>query len=402
MRWFIIFLMILALLFLTACRKAQKSPVNTSSLVYYTCPMHTSVRSSKTGACPICNMALIRVESKKAGHEGHSSNSIQLDERQQGLAGILTDTVSYNNILPASTWLGTVAVDEEGITKISSRVEGRIEKLYVRSAGTYLQKGSPLYRIYSEGLLSEIREYIVLLDKSSNYTAPSSLLNEMVAAARNKLRLRGLSAKQIKDIELTKNIATPVTFYSDVSGYVSEVTISEGMYVNEGSELLKINFLDKVWVEAQVYSNESVRLTNSKTYQVYTDAVPEKIYTGQLVFNDPGLEEGRKIYLLRLRVANTGHLLIPGMMVYVSPQQYSNPVLSVPKSAVLAEQMKTVWVKTDPTTFEQRMVETGIENKHFVEILSGLRQGELVVASGAYLINSEFVLKSGAGQRHQH
>lgn len=90
------------------------------------------------------------------------------------------------------------------------------------------------------------------------------------------------------------------------------------------------------------------------------------------------------------------------MMVYVIPKQTTQAVLSIPKSAILLEKMKTVWIKIDETTFEQRMVETGTENKYFVEILSGIKEGEIIVSSGAYLISSEFILKSGAGQRHDH
>ena len=114
------------------------------------------------------------------------------------------------------------------------------------------------------------------------------------------------------------------------------------------------------------------------------------------------MEEGRKIQLIRISVDNTKNKLIPGMMVYVNPKKVSQPVLSVPKSAVLLEKMKTVWIKIDETTFEQRMVETSAENKYFVEILSGIKEGEIIVTSGAYLISSEFILKSGAGQRHEH
>lgn len=120
------------------------------------------------------------------------------------------------------------------------------------------------------------------------------------------------------------------------------------------------------------------------------------------MFNNPSIEADRKIQLLRISVDNAENKLIPGMMVYVNPKKTTQFVLAVPKSAVLLEKMKTVWIKTDSITFEQRMVKAGKENKYFVEILSGIKEGEIVVTSGAYLISSEFILKSGAGQRHDH
>ena len=121
-----------------------------------------------------------------------------------------------------------------------------------------------------------------------------------------------------------------------------------------------------------------------------------------MVYSNPIVEEGKRIHLLKIRVNNSGGKLIPGTLVSVIPEKSIANVLAVPKSAVLLEKMKTVWVLAHDNTFEQRMVETGSENKFWIEITSGLKQGDIVVTEGAYLISSEFILKSGAGQRHEH
>jgi Cu(I)/Ag(I) efflux system membrane fusion protein len=172
------------------------------------------------------------------------------------------------------------------------------------------------------------------------------------------------------------------------------------MYVEEGTPLMKLTRLNQVWVEAQIYTNE--KMSSNNLFQIFSQSSPNEIFYGRLVFNNPSVESGRKIQLLRISVDNTKRKLIPGMMVYISPKKSTQPVLLIPKSAVLLEKMKTVWIKTDETTFEQRMIETGTENNYFVEVLSGLKAGDIVVTSGAYLISSEFILKSGAGQRHDH
>jgi membrane fusion protein, copper/silver efflux system len=101
-----------------------------------------------------------------------------------------------------------------------------------------------------------------------------------------------------------------------------------------------------------------------------------------------------------IRVNNSGNKLIPGMMVYVSPAKTTGKVLAVPRSAVLSEKMKTVWIKTGSDTFEQRMVQT--ESKEFIQIIPGINEGDLVVTKGAYLVNSQFILKSGAVRKHEH
>lgn len=105
---------------------------------------------------------------------------------------------------------------------------------------------------------------------------------------------------------------------------------------------------------------------------------------------------------MRLKVTNSNKILIPGMIVYVNPKNAENNVLTVPKSSLLLEKMKIVQVKVDATTFEQRMVTTGVENNLLIEILSRINKGEIIVSDGAYLISSEFILKKGTTQRHQH
>lgn len=396
----IIFIFISVALIFGSCKNKHENHTELENSEYYTCPMHPSVKSNSPGACPICGMALIKVEQKAKTHEGHKGNFITLNKRQQILAGIEIDTVKYKTIIPASTILGTVAIDEEQVATISSRVKGRIDKLYIKTSGEYIRKGNPVYSIYSEQLFADEKEFLALSAKKKQESNSNKFLNDMLIAAKNKLLLWGLSEKQISEIDKSKTASPQITFYSKEEGYVTEVPVKEGMYVEEGTTLIKISGLKQVWIEAQVYSNEKMNDNNS--FKIYSVTSPDEIYNGSLVFINPSIEEGRKIQLLRIRVDNTKNKLIPGMMVYINPKKNTQPTLSVPKSAVLLEKMKTVWIMTDENTFEQRMVKTGTENKYFVEILSGIKEGEIIVTSGAYLISSEFILKSGAGQRHEH
>ncbi len=398
----ITFLLSVLLLSFGACKEKHEHETMQQGESYYTCPMHPSVISPAPGSCPVCNMSLIKVEKQDKKHEAHQANTVTLDNRQQLLAGIQTDTVKFRNIIPASTILGTVALDEEQVTTISSRVKGRIDKLHVKTSGDYISQGQPVYEIYSEQLFADEKEFISLAEKLQKANQADKLLNQMLNASENKLLLWGLNEKQINELKKNKIPSPLITFYSPSAGYVTNVQIKEGMYVEEGTSLIKLVNLKQVWVEAQVYADETTKMSNSASYQVFSETTANEIYNGQLVFSNPVFEQGRKIQLLRIKVENKNNKLIPGMMVYVSPKKNTQPVLSVPKSAVLLEKMKTVWIKTDENTFEQRMIQTGTENKYFVEIISGIKEGETIVSSGAYLISSEFILKSGAGQRHNH
>lgn len=398
----IIFLSITILFALAGCKSKNENHAGHDSGTYYTCPMHPTVKSNSPGSCPVCNMSLIKVEKQNNDHAQQEGNFITIEKQQQQLAGIKTDTVKFQSIISASTILGTVAIDEEQITTISSRVKGRIDKLYIKTSGEYIRKGNPAYAIYSEQLFADEKEFLALSERKTNNTIENKLLDDMLSASKNKLQLWGLSEKQIEELEKSKSASPQIIFYAQTEGYVTEILVKEGAYVEAGTLLIKLTELNQVWIDAQVYSNEIEKISGSNSFQVFSETYPDEVYTGRLVFSNPSVEDGRKVQLLRLRIDNAKNKLIPGMMVYVSPKQNSKPVLAVPKSAVLLEKMKTVWVLAHENTFEQRMVETGAENKFWIEILSGLKEGEIVVTEGAYLISSEFILKSGAGQRHEH
>lgn len=401
MKQILISTILFSILIVSGCKNGHENHQATSGS-YYTCPMHPSVVSNTPGSCPVCNMSLIKVEKNENEHAGHQGNFITIDKRKQELAGIKTDTVKLRNITSASTIIGTVAIDEEQLKIISSRAKGRIEKLFVKNTGVYIKSGVPLYSIYSEQLQADEKEYLSLLKKSKTANVSTQLSNELAEATKNKFLLWGLSEKHISDIEKSGSTSPLITFFSPEAGYVTEVNITEGMYVQEGSPLLKITSLNQVWVEAQLYSNEVSGIAENKSFKVFSESNPEQIYTGKLAYSNPVIEEGKRIYLLKIRVNNPKGNLIPGTLVSVVPEKSSASVLAVPKSSVLLEKMKTVWVLAHENTFEQRMVVTGAENKYWIEITSGLKQGDVVVTEGAYLISSEFILKSGAGQRHEH
>ncbi len=402
MKSYIFSAVLFSVILLAGSCKSKPETEEKGSDTYYTCPMHPTVIRDAPGACPVCNMSLIKVKKSNSAPKKQPSNIVTLDKRQQKLAGIETDTIKFRTIFPQSTILGTVAIDEQLVRTISSRVKGRIDQLFTKTTGIFLQKGSPLYSIYSEQLLADEKEFLSLKDNTKVKNETQKLLEDMRAASRKKLRLWGLSEKQISALETRSKSSPLITFSSPETGYVTEVNITEGSYVGEGSPLMKITSLKQVWVEAQVYANEISNELKNKSFLIFSDNNPDETFNGTLVYNNPVIEQGRRIHLLRIRVENSKGKLIPGMMVSVSPQKTAQPVLAIPKSALLLEKMKTVWVKTKENTFEQRMIKTGTENKTWVEINTGLKAGELIVTNGAYLISSELILKSGAMKGHSH
>lgn len=366
---------------------------------YYTCPMHPSVKSSTPGSCPVCNMSLIKVEASHSNHQEQKGNTITLTVEQQRLAGITFDKVGYRSILPSKALLGTVSIDQERVSTISSRVSGRIEKLHFTTSGQQIRKGDPIYEIYSEQLTADQKELITLINQRE-LNGSNDFIDRLLAASRKKLQLWGMTSSQLKILENRKEVQETVTFFAPASGYVTNVRVKEGAYITEGTQLFELADLNAVWIEVQVYKNDEVN--GIETFNISSEGSPNTVFKGHLVYLNPMVERNKKVQLLRLSVENKEQLLIPGMIVNVYSAQSSKRVLCVPKSAILLEKMKTVWVRLDETTFEQRMVESGIENTNYVEVLSGVKEGDEIVKSGAYLVSSEFILKKGTTKRHSH
>src|SRR5688572_18446591 len=176
------------------CQQKTENQTGNSNTFYYTCPMHPSVTSNAPGVCPVCNMTLIKVDNKTKSHNEHGGNFITVDIHQQILAGIITDTAKFNVINPGTSLLGKVSLDETQVTSISSRVNGRIEKLHIKTSGEFINKGSPLYEIYSEELLANEKEFLLLTENSQQNSGSNEFLDELLKASRNKLLLWGLTS----------------------------------------------------------------------------------------------------------------------------------------------------------------------------------------------------------------
>ncbi|RPE07916.1 efflux RND transporter periplasmic adaptor subunit [Chitinophaga lutea] len=336
-------------------------------------------------------------------HGGHAeqekrmeTNMIILSKRDEQYANIGLDTVKLKNMAEYTTLLGTTGFDERKIAVVTSRVRGRLDKLFVRDPQQMIAAGQPLYAIYSEELLSHENELLVLLQQRSQ-PVNAMQLEQLIAGARKKLLLWGLTNEQIATLEKTREASPLSTFFSDAPGTLAELLVSEGQYVETGTPLFRIADLSQLWIEAQVYAGELRWMFEKPAVTAEFDAYPGEIFAVTPVFDNPVLETDKKVSLVRLLVANRKYLLKPGMMAYVNVRRNERRTLVIPKSAVLMGNMVTAWVKTGDGRYENRMIELGIQNKKEAEVRSGLKEGELVVTSGAYLLNSAWILKNGAG-----
>lgn len=336
----------------------------------------------------------------KPAHENIKGDTLHLNDRLEWLANISVDTARVTAVSGLDHLLGTASVDQERVTVITSRVKGRVENLYLRNPGENIRKGQAIYQIYSEGLLADINELILTLSQKEKGILNETLSQTLLDASRNKLRLWGLTARQIKEIERTGKAYPYITFYSPVSGIVTELAVREGEYVEIGSSIARIADLSSIWIETQVYSNEVNVISQRPEVVVSFEAYPSREYQAYLVFNNPTLEENKKINLVRFRIENKDLDIKPGMMAYVRFNKNKKKSVVIPKSSLVIGKMKFAWVKKADNMFERRMIQTGVENVKEIEVVSGISEGELVVISGGYLLNSELILRQGGLKGH--
>lgn len=382
--------------FLLACTSGKVKQADAD--YYYTCSMHPQIVEDHPGTCPICHMDLIRVKRTQS-----APNEISLNEEQMRLGNITTDTIREGRLGNREVLPATVSPDESLTEAIAARVPGRIDQLFFKSTGSFVAKGAPLFSLYSEALNNARQDYRIAVQKKKELDNSIMNFDGLIAAAKEKLLLLGMSATDIKALNQDGPISDHVIYHSPVAGYLMELPVTEGDYVSEGSLIMKLADLSRVWVEAQVYASQAPTLHEGVEVNIEFPSLPGVTMQGRVSFVSPEILPDSRIALVRVEVPNPKGLLSPGMAAYVIAKTAPQEGLVLPSNAVIRDAGKSiVWVRTAKETFQWREVTTGAESNQQVAILSGLHEGDVVVVSGAYLLNSEYLLKKGHSEEHAH
>ena len=382
------------LLIIPSCKeKTKDKTIPVSANVFYTCSMHPQVHEEHPGNCPICGMKLIAVSKNSKP----ATTQIHLSKEQIMLGNIHTDTIGKGNIGNKLILTGTLNFNQNELYSVSARVEGRVDKIYFKSVGDYVRKGDKLYDLYSGQLNNAKQEYINALEQES--TIGNTLINyaALVESAKNKLLLWGMNNTQIKQLAQNKKATVLTSFYSTESGYITSFDINEGDYVMEGASVVKLASLTTLWAEAQVYTSQMPSVKSNDDVTVEIPDLNKLDINGSIDFVNPEINPDTRINLARVTIPNKNNLLHPGMAVYIIISNKQHNSLTLPSEAVLVDSKgSAVWVEVKPGVYDVRMVTTGITDNDEIEIISGLNPGDVVVTSGAYLLNSEYIFKNGA------
>jgi Cu(I)/Ag(I) efflux system membrane fusion protein len=411
----------------------------------YTCPMHPTIVSDHPGDCPICGMALVKVDAAPGGaplgkperriafyrspmdpkqtsptfrkdemgmdylpvYEDEASGgappadglvTVSIDPQRQQLIGLRTAEVTRGPV--GATWrtVGKVAVDETRVHHVGIKVGGFVDTVIVDYVGKPVKAGEPLFTIYSPDLLSVQQEYLLALRTRkalAGGAVPAGAGDDLVESARERLRLWDIPESEIQRLERTGKPTKTLTFYSPMTGVVTKKDIVMGHRLNEGDMPYEITDLSRVWVLADAYESDlsRIRLGTKATFTLR--AIPDKVYTGRVIFIDPILDPKTRTAKVRLEFANPKGELKPEMFGEVTLQAAPREGLRVPSDAVIdSGTKKVVFVALGDGKFQPREVRVGPTGDDTVEVVSGLSAGDRVVTRANFLVDSESRLRA--------
>jgi len=324
------------------------------------------------------------------------NKGLKLNALQMQLANIKTDTVRMDSIGTEKLFVGKTVINENTTQVVSSKVAGRIEKMYLKSTGDFVRKGDLLYEIYSEELISVQKEYLLAQEKKQKLGNYRNDYVDLLETAKNKLLLYGMTPGQIALLNENTVVSDRVKVYSPVSGYIHKLKTEEGDYVMSGSPVVELADYSTLWIEAQVYPDDIQYVRGNSPVMYSINALPEIYGKGTISFISPEMEKNSTIMLIRVEIRNPQGKIKPGLMAEIKMTYDMKKAVVVPSNAVITDSRgSSVWILDSTGYFNIRMVATGIKNSRSVEIISGLKPGEQVVTSGVYLLNSEYILKKG-------
>jgi Cu(I)/Ag(I) efflux system membrane fusion protein len=295
--------------------------------------------------------------------------------------------------------VGRVAIDERRIVRVNLKIEGWIDQLYVNTTGEAVTRGQPLFSLYSPELVATQEEYLLALRSAktlgdSEFPEVAEGSKSMLEAARRRLQLWDIADSHVRELERSGRILKTLPIHAPLSGTVIEKMAVAGMRVMPGEDLYVIADLSHVWILADIYEYELPFIEIGQTAGIALSYDPAAPMTGRLTFIYPTLDRETRTAQVRFELDNPGGKLKPDMYVNVALTVPLGERLIVPKDAVLESgQRRVIFVRRGGGKLAWREVKIGARAGDWVEILDGLSEGEEIVTSANFLIDSESQVK---------
>lgn len=420
----------------------------------WTCSMHPQIRLARPGQCPICNMNLIPVVTDRGSEKGAAE--LRMSETAQKLAEVQIAEVKRMQITKEVRLVGKIDFDETKVKHITAWVPGRLDRLYVDYTGVSVNKGDHMVYLYSPQLLSAQEELLQATRALNRLSATASKLvsqstRRSAQAAREKLKLFGLTDNQVRQIERKGVANEQITIYAPIGGVVVDKHVSEGMYVETGSKIYTIADLSHLWITLDAYESDLPWLRYGQQVEFTTRGHPGEKFHGIISFIQPFLNERTRTVQVRVNVENKRGLLKPGMFAtatikaflskeglatapsfagkYICPMhpeivqeapatcpicgmnlekaetlpfvgqasERGSPLVIPTTAALITGKRAIVYVKNPKENLYQgREIILGPRAGDHYVVKSGLRDGELVVTNGAFKIDADLQIQGKA------
>lgn len=335
--------------------------------------------------------------------------TVQISPERQQLIGVRIGTVEMRSLEKVIRTVGRVEFDEKRMATISPKIGGWIEELYVDYTGRFVRQGEPLLTIYSPELVSTQEEYLLALRAQNDlgrspFPEVAGSGKALAEAARRRLKLWDISEDQIRALEEGGQPRKTVTLHAPYSGFVLEKMAFKGMNVMPGMALFKVGDLSVVWLVADIYEYELPFIQLGQQAAIRLTSLPGETFTGRAVYIYPTLSGETRTARIRFELPNPGAKLKPEMYADVEIKVPLGKKLAVPESAVIDTGIRQVTIVDKGNGyFEPREIKVGSKVDDFYEVLRGLKAGERVVTSAAFLIDSESKFKEAIGAPgHSH
>ncbi len=349
----------------------------------YVCPMHSNVVNKDPDAtCPICGMDLVIFE-----NSGGEAGIVSISPRVINMLGVRFGKVKKKTLYRLIDSVGNIKYNENKISHIHLRTDGWVERLSVKTLGERVKKGDLLFQIYSPKLVNAQEELL-----QSKYMGNDSL----VEASRERLISFGMSKSQIRKLEKSEKIKRLVSYYAPQPGVVSELNIREGMYVKPAISIVSLVDMTTIWLVANVFESQSNWVKVGDRAEAVLSFMPGKTWEGKVEYVYPTLDPKTRSLEVRLHFDNPDELLKANM--YANVKIFAKPkrkALSIPRESLIQTgDGDRVIVSLGDGKFKPVAVTTGIESNNRIEILDGLEEGDNVVISSQFLIDSESSLRA--------
>ena len=384
----------------------QPAPGERKVLYWYD-PMHPAYKSDKPGIAPDCGMTLVAKYADDQSMAKMPAGTVTISQEKQSLAGVRTALVERKSLVRDIRTNAQIVADETRIAHVHVKVAGYIDKVYVDFVGQLVKKGQPLFTLYSPDLVSTQEEYLIA--KRGNATLGNAPFQEisqgsqsLLQSARQRLKLWDISDDQIKELDETGKVSKDLTFYSPITGFVTDRKVFSQTSVTPDTELYTVSDLSTVWADADIYEYEVPFVRLGQRVSLTLSYYPGKTYTGTISYIYPTVDPQTRTVKARIQLPNPGFALKPQMFADAQLHVDYGTKILVPQEAVFNSGTEQhVFVVHEGGMFEPRKVTIGPVVDGNAVILTGLKAGETIVVSGGFLIDSESGLKNAmAGMTH--